>query len=147
MPASESKPKTPRSPPKLGRPRGVKRPDTLLAGLTGSTTAESVLLFLAVNESGHSSEIADTVGLGQGQVHRQLRRFEDCGLLERTNVGPLGVFSFSRQPMWRGLVEWIRGVADAMPAGERAEFRMRRKPRASGKKLRWGAKGPEEGGQ
>ena len=134
-------------PKKTGRPRGVKRPDTLLAGVTGSTTAEGVLLFLAINVSGHSAEIATVLGYSQGQVYRQLRRFEDCGVLERTNVGPLGVFAFSRQPAMSGLVEWIRGLANAMPEVERAAFRVRRKSRASGKTLRWGAQGPQEGGR
>ena len=130
-----------------GRPRGVKRPDTLLAGLTGSTTAENILLFLAINVSGHSSEIASVLGLSQGQVYRQLRRFEDCGVLERTNVGPLGVFAFSRQPAVQGLADWIQGFARAMPAAERATFRVRRKARASGKSLLWGVQGPQENGR
>ena len=139
--------KLPAKPKKAGRPRGVKRPDTLLAGVTGSTTAEGVLLFLAINASGHSSEIAAVLGFSQGQVYRQLRRFEDCGVLERTNLGPLGIFAFSRQPAVQGLVRWVQGLTTAMSEGERTVFRVRRKARASGKTLRWGAQGPKEGGR
>jgi hypothetical protein len=139
--------KAPSKPNRTGRPPGVKRPDTLLAGVTGSTTAEGILLFLAINASGHSAEIAAVLGCSQGQVYRQLRRFEDCGVLERTNVGPLGVFAFSRQPVVSGFVGWIAGLASAMTDNERAAFRARRKARASGKTLKWGAQDPQEGGR
>jgi hypothetical protein len=76
-----------------GRPKGTERANSLLCGLTGSMTAEGVLLFVAVNGEGYASEIARALRVGQAQVYRQLRRFEDCHVLVRRNVGSVALFS------------------------------------------------------
>lgn len=127
-----------------GRPVGSGTGSALLSGLTGSQTAETVLLFLALNGSGYAAEIERVTGLNKSAVFAQLRRLENAGLLVRQNVGRTAVFSFARQPLAAAFQTWVEAIADELDDSERGRLSARRKPRATGKTLSFGGKPPQE---
>ncbi len=129
---------------KNGRPRGVVAGSTVLSGLTGSQTAETVLLFIAINGSGYAAEIERITEMNKTAVFAQLRRMEGAGLLARQSIGRTAVFSFSRQPVAAAFRSWVEQIAAQLSPEERRRFSARRKPRSSGKKLTFGDKMPEE---
>ena len=132
-------------PPKAkGRPVGSGTGSTLLSGLTGSQTAETTLLFLALNGTGYAAEIERITGLNKTAVFAQLRRLENAGLLARQDVGRTAVFSFARQPLAAAFGEWVGRIADELDDEERRRLSARRQPRATGKKLSFGDKPPQE---
>lgn len=127
-----------------GRPIGSGTGSTLLSGLSGSQTAETVLLFLALNGSGYAAEIERVTGLNKSAVFAQLRRLENAGLLARQNVGRTTVFNFARQPLAAAFQAWVEAIADELDDSERRRLSARRKPRATGKTLSFGGKPPQE---
>jgi hypothetical protein len=129
---------------KKGRPEGTSTSVTMLSCLTGSQTAEAVLLFIAINGSGFAAEIERIIGLNKSAVFAQLRRMENAGLLSRQTIGRAAVFSFSRQPIAASFGSWVEQIAAQLSPQERQRFSARRKSRASGKKLSFGNKMPEE---
>jgi hypothetical protein len=127
-----------------GRPAGTSTGFTLLSGLTGSQTAETALLFLALNGSGYAAEIERITGLNKTAVFAQFRRLENAGLLARQDVGRTAVFSFARQPLAAAFKNWVERIANELDDDERQRLAARRKPRATGKKISFGEKPPQE---
>jgi len=62
----------------------------------------------------------------------------------RQSVGRTAVFSFSRQPIAAAFRVWVEQIAAELSDTEKRNLSARRKPRASGKKLSFGTKVPEE---
>jgi hypothetical protein len=122
---------------KGGRPLGSKMVNQPLAVITGSNVASLVLIFLAINGRGYPSEIARILNLNISAVLSQLKKFESAGLLERTDIGSAAVFSFSRIGLGMMLKEFILKTIEGMAPDERTAFAARRKPRSSGKKLKF----------
>ena len=107
----------------------------MLESLFGNRTAEQVLMFLQNYEEGYAREIALTFDASLNAVQKQLRRFEDGGVLVSQTVGRTRVFTWNpRYPFAAPLRELLRSAIDCLPESEKlAYFRQRRRPRRSAK--------------
>ena len=130
--------------PRRGRPARSTLIASPLASLTGSVAAEQVLFFISINGHGYAGEIERILGLSSAQAFDQLRRFEDAGFLERIDVGRTATFAFAGRPVADKVRDLVAFLASQMSDSERQSFAARRKPRATGKKLSFGNKPPQE---
>jgi hypothetical protein len=71
--------------------------DALLCSVFGSKTAGCVLLFLHRNEEAHAMRIAKVFDFGLNQTQRQLRKFEQSGVLVSRMVGNVRLYSFNHR--------------------------------------------------
>jgi biotin operon repressor len=108
-----------------------------MLNLFGSPTAEKVLLYIQNYGRGHSREIADTFGISQSMVWKQLTKFEREGVLVSILHGRSRVFEFNPRYLFKKELSALleRGIA-ALPAEDRTRWFMeRRRPRRFGKTL------------
>jgi predicted ArsR family transcriptional regulator len=107
----------------------------MLESLFGNRTAEKVLLYLQTYEEGYARQIARTFEVSLNAVQKQLRRFEDGGVLVSRTVGRTRVFTWNpRYPFKEPLRELLSRALEYLPESEkRAYYRERRRPRRSGK--------------
>ena len=109
---------------------------SFLGQILGSEIAAKTLLFLAINEQGFASQIAETLGLNVSVVHAQLLKFESAGVLARRNVGRSAVFAFAQRGLLnREFLNFLSKVTAQMPLQEKAHFAVRARPRVTAKKL------------
>lgn len=109
----------------------------VLEAVLGSRSAAQVLLFIEAYGSGHANRMAKTYGVPVNGMYRQLRRFEDAGVLVSRMVGSSRVFEFNmRNPTVRHLREFLAEELAAMPSDEiKAFYRQRQRPRRTGKAI------------
>lgn len=109
----------------------------VLESVLGSGSATYVLLFLQNYEEGHASRIARTFDVSVMGIQRQLKRYEDNGVLISRMVGRSRVFSFNeRNPSVRNLRSFLSVELELLPkATVRKYFRERQRPRRAGKTL------------
>ena len=106
-----------------------------LIGLFGSKAAYQVLMYLENYGRGYGAEIARTFGMSLNQVQKQLRKFEELGLLVSRKEGSARVFYFNRNPVADELRKFLRSVLDGLPEATLQEFyRQRQRPRRYGKR-------------
>lgn len=106
-----------------------------LLGLFGSKAAYQVLMFLENYERGYASEIAKTFEMSLSQAQKQLRKFEELGILASRMEAAARVYSFKRSPMIDGLRDFLRLVLDRLPQSTLDQFyRRRQRPRRQGKR-------------
>jgi DNA-binding transcriptional ArsR family regulator len=107
----------------------------MLESLFGNRTAERVLLYLENYEEGYARQIASIFGASLNAVQKQLRRFEDGGVLVSRTVGRTRVFTWNpRYPFKAPLRQLLSAALEHLPQSEiRAYYRQRRRPRRSGK--------------
>lgn len=107
----------------------------MLESLFGNRTAERVLLYLHAYEEGYARQIARTFGASLNVVQKQLRRFEDGGVLVSRTVGRTRVFTWNpRYPFQAPLRQLLEKATEYLPETElRAYYRQRTRPRRSGK--------------
>ncbi len=107
----------------------------MLETIFGNRTAERVLLYLQAYEEGYARQIAATFDSSLNAVQKQLRRFEEGGVLVSRTVGRTRVFTWNpRYPFQAPLRQLLAKAMEYLPETEvQAYFRQRRRPRRSGK--------------
>jgi hypothetical protein len=109
----------------------------VLETIFGSRAAARVLLYLENYGEGYAGGIARTFAMPLFAVQRQLRKFEDGGVLTSRLVGRARVYTWNARnpttaPLRRLLAESLKYV----PEEEiRRYYRERRRPRRAGKPL------------
>lgn len=109
----------------------------VLESVLGSRSATLVLLFIENYGEGHASRIAKTFDVSVMGVQRQLKRFEESGVLESRMVGSSRIFGFNgRNPSVKNLKVYLESELEVLPKETTKKyFRQRQRPRRSGKPL------------
>lgn len=109
----------------------------MIEALVGNATSEKVLLYIGNYGEGHTSGIAQTFALAKSQVHKQLLRLENGGILVARDSGNQRMFSFNPRCLYKKELEaLIEKVLGLLPAEEiERYYRERRRPRRTRKPL------------
>ncbi len=109
----------------------------MLEAIVGSPTAEKVLLYLQNYEQAYGRGIADTFGIAQSQVQKQLTKLEAGGVLVSRLIGRTRLYQWNpRNPLVPALRELLGLALESLPAAEQQRYyRRRTRPRRSGKTL------------
>ncbi len=106
--------------------------------LFGGKAAARVLLFIENYGDGYASRIAKTFDMPLSEVQKQLRKFEEAGILVSRMVGNSRIYTWNpRDPALVGLRELLRQtLAAGIPETTLKKFfRQRQRPRRQGKPL------------
>lgn len=106
--------------------------------LFGGKAAAKVLLFIENYGDGYASRIAKTFDMPLSEVQKQLRKFEQAGILVSRIVGNSRIYTWNpRDPALEGLKELLRQTLDKGIPDETLQkyFRQRQRPRRQGKAL------------
>ncbi|MDX1480546.1 MAG: winged helix-turn-helix domain-containing protein [Woeseiaceae bacterium] len=106
--------------------------------LFGGKAAAKVLLFIENYGDGYASRIARTFDMPVSEVQKQLRKFEQAGILVSRMVGNSRIYTWNpRDPALEGLRELLRQTLEAgIPETTlRMYYRQRQRPRRRGKPL------------
>jgi DNA-binding transcriptional ArsR family regulator len=109
-----------------------------LETLFGGKAATRVLLFIENYGDGYASKIARIFDMPLSEVQKQLRKFEDSGILVSRRVGNSRIYTWNpRDPALKGLQELLRQtLEDGIPEATLQQyFRQRQRPRRRGKGL------------
>ncbi len=109
-----------------------------LEALFGGKAAAKVLLFVENYGEGYASSIARTFEVPLSEIQKQLKKFEDAGILVSRKVGTSRMYTWNpRDPALDGLRQILRSTLDYGIPKERLTkyFRQRRRPRRTGKPL------------
>lgn len=108
-----------------------------LAELLGSKTAEKIFFYLHHYPEGHARGIAVNMGMGFSQVERQLKKYENIGLLISRKVGKSRVYQFNPRYIFHSQVkDMVIKLYNALPLLEKKElFPTRQKPRRRDKSV------------
>jgi predicted ArsR family transcriptional regulator len=103
----------------------------MLDTLLGSPAAARVLLYLQNYGDGQATAMATVLRISEGQVRRQLHRFEHCGLLVSRLEGHARTYRWRcEHPLTTDVRRMLQTALAAMPASEYRElFRERARPR------------------
>ncbi len=111
---------------------------TTLESLFGGQAAAKVLLFIENYGEGYASWIAKTFEMPVSEVQKQLKKFEEVGVLVSRMVGTSRVYTWNpRDPALDGLRQLLKSTLDYGISRDRLKkyFRQRRRPRRKGKPL------------
>jgi DNA-binding transcriptional ArsR family regulator len=111
---------------------------TTLEALFGGQAAAKVLLFIENYGEGYASSIARTFEMPVSEIQKQLKKFEDAGILVSRRVGTSRVFTWNpRDPALDGLRELLKSTLEYGIPSDRLKkyYRQRRRPRRKGKPL------------
>jgi DNA-binding transcriptional ArsR family regulator len=111
---------------------------TTLEALFGGQAAAKVLLFMENYGEGYASWIARTFEMPVSEVQKQLKKFEEAGVLVSRMVGTSRVFTWNpRDPALEGLRQLLKSTLEYGIPSDRLKkyFRQRRRPRRKGKPL------------
>lgn len=106
--------------------------------LFGGQAAAKVLLFIENYGEGYASAIARTFEMPVSEVQKQLKKFEQAGILVSRIVGTSRMYTWNpRDPALNGLRQLLKSTLDYGIPADRLEkyFRQRRRPRRKGKPL------------
>lgn len=106
--------------------------------LFGGQAAAKVLLFIENYGEGYASAIARTFEMPVSEVQKQLKKFEQVGILVSRTVGTSRMYTWNpRDPALNGLRQLLKSTLDYGIPADRLEkyFRQRRRPRRKGKPL------------
>ena len=106
--------------------------------LFGGKAAAKVLLFIENYGDGYASRIAKTFDMPLSEVQKQLRKFEQIGILVSRMVGNSRIYTWNpRDPALEGLKELLRQTLDeGIPETTLQKYyRQRQRPRRHGKVL------------
>ena len=109
-----------------------------LESLFGGQAAAKVLLFIQNYGEGYASWIAKTFEMPVSEVQKQLKKFEEAGVLVSRMVGTSRVYTWNpRDPALDGLRQLLKSTLDyGIPRDRLTKyFRQRRRPRRQGKPL------------
>ena len=107
-----------------------------LEGLFGGKAAARVLLFIQNYGDGYASRIARTYDMPLSEVQKQLRKFEEVGILVSRMVGNSRIYTWNpRDPALEGLKELLRQTLEnGIPkATLERYYRQRQRPRRENK--------------
>ena len=111
---------------------------TTLEALFGGQAAAKVLLFIENYGEGYASSIARTFEMPVSEIQKQLKKFEDAGILVGRRIGTSRVFSWNpRDPALDGLRELLKSTLEYGIPSDRLKkyYRQRRRPTRKGKPL------------
>lgn len=105
--------------------------------LFGNATAEKVLLYIQNYGEGHANGIATTFAISPSQVHKQLLKLEENGILIGKNVGRTRSFQLNpRLPIKKELAQVLEKILSLLPEEQLERYyRQRTRPRRTGKAL------------
>ncbi|MFQ5981910.1 MAG: ArsR family transcriptional regulator [Woeseiaceae bacterium] len=109
-----------------------------LETLFGGKAAAKVLLFIENCGEGYASWIARTFEMPLSEVQKQLKKFEQAGILVSRMLGTSRMYTWNpRDPGLDGLRQLLRNTLDYGISRERLTryFRQPRRPRRKGKPL------------
>ena len=111
--------------------------NSVLEAVFGSRSAMLVLLFLENYEEGHASRMATTYDVAVMGMQRQLKRFEEEGVLSSRMVGRTRVFSFNqRNPTVNNLRQFLASELALISKEYTSKYyRQRQRPRRAGKPI------------
>lgn len=104
--------------------------------LFGGKAAAKVLLFIENYGDGYASRIAKTFDMPLSEVQKQLRKFEQAGILVSRMVGNSRIYTWNpRDPALEGLQELLRQTLEqGIPERTLQKYyRQRQRPRRRGK--------------
>lgn len=104
--------------------------------LFGGKAAAKVLLFIENYGDGYASRIAKTFDMPLSEVQKQLRKFEDVGILVSRMVGNSRIYTWNpRDPALNGLKDMLRNTLEnGIPEKTLQQYyRQRQRPRRQGK--------------
>jgi hypothetical protein len=107
-----------------------------LETLFGGKAAAKVLLFIENYGDGYASGIAKIFDMPLSEVQKQLRKFEEVGILVSREVGNCRIFTWNpRDKALAGLQDLLRQtLEDGIPEAMLQQFyRERQRPRRRGK--------------
>ena len=107
----------------------------MLEAAFGSPTAERVLLFLHRYDEAYGRQIAVAFGVPVSEIQKQLRKFEDGGLLVSRMMGRTRVYGWNpRSVLVAPLRKLLQVILENLPPEQRSPFAdARRRPRRAGK--------------
>lgn len=111
---------------------------TTLETLFGGRAAARVLLFIENYGEGYARQISTTFEMPLSEVQKQLKKFEDGGILVSRTLGTSRMYTWNpRDPALNGLRQLLRETLDTgIPETTLKHFyRQRRRPRRKGKPL------------
>jgi len=111
---------------------------TTLETLFGGRAAAQVLLFIENYGEGYANQISKTFEMPLSEVQKQLKKFEQGGILVSRMVGPSRMYTWNpRDPALNGLKQLLRETLErGIPETRLKQFyRQRRRPRRAGKPL------------
>jgi len=106
--------------------------------LFGGKAAAKVLLFIENYGDGYASRIAKIFDMPLSEVQKQLRKFEQVGILVSRMVGTSRIYTWNpRDPALEGLKELLRQtLEEGIPERTLQQYyRQRQRPRRQGKAL------------
>ena len=106
--------------------------------LFGGKAAAKVLLFIENYGDGYASRISRTFEMPLSEVQKQLKKFEQAGILVSRMVGNSRLYTWNpRDPALDGLKELLRQTLDKGIPEKTLEqyYRQRQRPRRKGKPL------------
>lgn len=109
-----------------------------LEALFGGKAAARVLLFIENYGDGYASRIARTFDMPVSEVQKQLKKFEQAGILVSRMLGTSRVYTWNpRDPALDGLRALLRQVLDTgLPTATlQRYFRQRQRPRRGDKPI------------
>ena len=85
--------------------------DPVLCSIFGSKTAACVLLFVNKNKEAHAMKISKIFNFGLNQTQRQLKKFEEKGVLVSRKIGSVRLYSFNqRLPTVKNLRNFLDNI-------------------------------------
>lgn len=106
--------------------------------LFGGKAAAKVLLFIENYGEGYASRIAKTFEMPLSEVQKQLRKFEQAGILVSRMVGTSRIYTWNpRDPALNGLKDLLRQTLrnGILEKTLKQYYRQRQRPRRQGKAL------------
>jgi hypothetical protein len=109
----------------------------MLEPLLGSTNAERVLIFLLARKEGYTREIARFFSSDPDSIQKQLKKFEEGGVLVSRPIGRTLLYFFNpRYPFLKQLKALLEKALTFYTQEDQKQLQMnRRRPRRSGKPL------------
>lgn len=107
----------------------------MLEAVFGSLTAERVLLFLHRYGEAYGRQIASAFDVPVSEIQKQLRKFENGGLLVSRMVGRTRAYSWNRRSIFVApLRQLLQAAIENLPPEQRSPYADgRRRPRRAGK--------------
>lgn len=109
-----------------------------LETLFGGQAAAKVLLFIENYGEGYANWIAKTFEMPVSEIQKQLKKFEESGVLVSRMVGTSRMYTWNpRDPALNGLRQMLRSTLEYGIPQDRLQkyYRQRRRPRRKGKRL------------
>ena len=107
----------------------------MIETIFGNVTAAKIMLYLFHYGEAYASGISKDMGVTLSQVHKQLARYEEGGILVSKLMGKVRIYTFNpKVAVTKKLKELIQIFYDSIPLEQKEQmFAERRRPRRRGK--------------